>query len=107
MKRWNLLALVGGARGIGYFACAFEPFRWKLLTREVEREIARTNRELSEQARFLVRPTSTRVHVSSRDERVRCAVRSGPGRAARRGRGTRTSGTCGRAPPGGCGTRGP
>lgn len=48
------MAVACGAKGIGYFTVAFEPFRWKNLTPEVQAEMKRTNAELTELAAPIV-----------------------------------------------------
>jgi len=45
---WSSIAT--GAKGIGYFTIAFDPFRWVELTDEVRAEMKRTNAELTELA---------------------------------------------------------
>lgn len=44
------MAVTAGAKGIGYFTVAFQPFRWKNLTPEIEAELKRTNGQLTELA---------------------------------------------------------
>jgi len=43
-------AIAGGAKGIGYFTIAFNPFRWNNLTDDVKAELKRTNGQLTELA---------------------------------------------------------
>jgi len=44
------MAITAGAKGIGYFTIAFNPFRWNNLTPEIEQEIRRTNRQITKLA---------------------------------------------------------
>ena len=44
------MAIVGGAKGIGYFHIAFNPFRWENLTREMKQELPRINALVTEVA---------------------------------------------------------
>jgi hypothetical protein len=43
-------AIACGAKGIGYFTIAFNPFRWNHLTDEIKAEMKRSNGELTELA---------------------------------------------------------
>ena len=43
---WSSIA--AGAKGIGYFTIAFNPFRWNNLTDEIKEELKHTNGELTE-----------------------------------------------------------
>ncbi len=40
-------AIASGAKGIGYFTIAFDPFRWNNLTDEIKEELKRTNADLT------------------------------------------------------------
>ena len=44
------MAVTSGAKGIGYFTIAFEPFRWMNLSPEIKDEMKRTNTQLKELA---------------------------------------------------------
>jgi hypothetical protein len=44
------MAIVGGAKGIGYFHLAFNPFRWENLTPEMEAELPKINGLITELA---------------------------------------------------------
>lgn len=44
------MAVTAGAKGIGYFTIAFEPFRWLNLPQDIKEEMRRTNTQLTELA---------------------------------------------------------
>lgn len=46
MRAQVWMAVTSGAKGIGYFTIAFEPFRWMNLPQEIQDEMVRTNRQI-------------------------------------------------------------
>ncbi len=44
------MAVTAGAKGIGYFTIALQPFRWNNFSKEIEEELKRTNGQLKELA---------------------------------------------------------
>jgi hypothetical protein len=61
-------AIAHGARGIGYFTIAFNPFRWNHLTDEIRAEMKRTNGELTELAGPIVMGHTTRKLTVTGDD---------------------------------------
>ncbi len=47
MRASAWMAIANGAKGIGYFTIAFNPFRWINLPEEIQEEMRRTNSELT------------------------------------------------------------
>jgi len=68
MRAEAYMAIANGAKGLGYFTIAFEPFRWKNLTPEVEAEMKRTNGELTELAGPIVLGDTAKKLTISGDE---------------------------------------
>jgi serine/threonine protein kinase len=50
------MAITAGAKAIGYFTVAFEPFRWAHLTPEIQDELKRTNALLKKLAPAILSP---------------------------------------------------
>jgi len=63
---WSAVAC--GAKGIGYFTIAFNPFRWNNLTDDVKSELKRTNGQLAELAGPIVLGDTDRKLVVTGDE---------------------------------------
>ena len=62
------MSIAAGAKGIGYFHIAFNPFRWMNLTEEIKEELKRTNRELTELAGPIVLGDTEKGLTVSGDE---------------------------------------
>ena len=65
------MAIVAGAKGIGYFHIAFNPFRWHNLTPEMKKELPRLNAQITRFAAPLLEGRTVDVKVSSDDVAVR------------------------------------
>ena len=65
------MAIVAGAKGIGYFHIAFNPFRWHNLTPEMKKELPRLNAQITRCAAPLLEGRTVDVKVSSDDVAVR------------------------------------
>lgn len=75
MRAQVWMAVTSGAKGIGYFTIAFEPFRWMNLPQDIQDEMRRTNIQLTELApAILSHDEGPRVECSSED--VQFLVRS-------------------------------
>lgn len=70
------MAIVGGAKGIGYFHAAFNPFRWENLTDEMKAELPRINGLITELAGPIAEGEVLGHAVKGEDVKVR-AVRHG------------------------------
>ncbi|MBN2584091.1 MAG: beta-galactosidase [Planctomycetes bacterium] len=68
MRAQVFSSIACGAKGIGYFTIAFNPFRWNNLTDEIKAELKRTNGELTELAGPIVLGDTDKALTVTGDE---------------------------------------
>lgn len=62
------MSIIGGAKGIGYFHVAFEPFRWDNLSAEMKKELPAVNKQITALAPAIV--AGKNLEISSDNDQV-------------------------------------
>ncbi len=67
-KAMAWMAIIGGAKGIGYFHVAFNPFRWDNLTRDMKKELPKINLQIRVLANAIV--AGKQIEASTDNENI-------------------------------------